>query len=198
MSAQGRVGDRGTVTACAHGCPACPHTATGPAIAGSPDVFCDQRPALRVGDPGVHAACCGANTWTATKGSATVFINHRPAHRKHDAQRHCGGDGELIEGSPTVMVEDPAGASSERAVAPDQLEVHVVLPNGQPAAGAPFTLALPDGALVRGTTDANGVIRLAGVPQRGEARLVVPGVDGPVTVTIGRAQQVALVPSAAR
>jgi len=106
MSAQGRLGDKGHVPVDAHGCPACPHVAIGPAIVGSPDVLCDGLPSLRVGDRGLHSSCCGTNTWVATRGSMTVFINGKPAHRKDDAQHHCGGDGKLIEGSPTVMVED--------------------------------------------------------------------------------------------
>lgn len=92
-----------------HGCPACPHPAAGPAIQGSPDVNANGRPALRVDDPGVHAACCGANTWTATKGSTTVFINGKAAHRVGDQNRHCGGMGQLVEGSPNVVVGDSGG-----------------------------------------------------------------------------------------
>jgi uncharacterized Zn-binding protein involved in type VI secretion len=57
-----------------------------------------------VDDPGLHAACCGDNTWVASKGSSTVFINNKPAHRKTDETTHCGGTGMLIEGSHNVMV----------------------------------------------------------------------------------------------
>lgn len=88
-----------------HGCPGCPHTAIGPAIAGSTDVFIDGLPALRVGDAGVHAACCGPNTWTAIQGSATVLINSRGAHRQGDQAHHCGGVGVLISGSTSVIAE---------------------------------------------------------------------------------------------
>lgn len=104
MPGQGRLGDKANVPLDAHGCPACPHPAVGPAIRGSPDVNVNGRPALRVDDPGIHAACCGKNTWTATKGSLTVFINGKGAHRLGDENRHCGGLGQLIEGSPNVMV----------------------------------------------------------------------------------------------
>ncbi len=109
MSAQGRVGDKGNVQTCAHGCPACPHPAIGPAIIGSNDVLTNSLPSLRVDDFGIHAACCNTNTWTATKGAQTVFINNKAAHRMNDAQRHCGGMGKLVEGSPNVMVEDSTG-----------------------------------------------------------------------------------------
>jgi uncharacterized Zn-binding protein involved in type VI secretion len=88
----------------AHGCPACPHPAIGPAIAGSPNVNVNSLPAVRVGDNGIHAACCGPNTWTAQQGSGTVFINGQPAHRVGDMDEHCGGVGQMINGSPNVVV----------------------------------------------------------------------------------------------
>jgi uncharacterized Zn-binding protein involved in type VI secretion len=106
MPQQGRLGDLSQVDADFHGCPACPHTAVGPAVQGSPDVFVNYQPALRVGDMGIHAPCCGPNTWTAAKGSGTVFINGKPAHRMGDDDQHCGGTGKLIQGSPDVTVGD--------------------------------------------------------------------------------------------
>lgn len=104
MPAQGRVGDKSQCPADAHGCPACPHPCIGPAIAGSPNVNVNGLPAVREGDKGIHAACCGPNSWTAAAGSGTVFINSKPAHRMGDAVTHCGGSGHLIEGSNNVMV----------------------------------------------------------------------------------------------
>jgi uncharacterized Zn-binding protein involved in type VI secretion len=104
MPGQGRLGDKSNVPACAHGCPACPHPAVGPAILGSPDVNVNKRPALRVDDKGVHAACCNTNTWEAKAGSGTVFINGKAAHRMGDSDKHCGGMGQLIEGSTNVIV----------------------------------------------------------------------------------------------
>ena len=104
MPPMGRLGDKSMTPADAHGCPACPHPAIGPAITGSPDVVVNNRPALRVGDHGLHAACCGPNLWTAVKGSATVLINNKPAHRQGDTDQHCGGVGQLIEGSTDVLV----------------------------------------------------------------------------------------------
>jgi uncharacterized Zn-binding protein involved in type VI secretion len=98
-----------------HGCPACPHPVAGPAIQGSPDVNVNRRPALRVDDPGIHAACCGANTWTAAKGSATVFINGKSAHRIGDQTRHCGGMGQLVEGSPNVIVGESSSGGGTAA-----------------------------------------------------------------------------------
>ena len=118
MPGQGRLGDKSNVPACVHGCLACPHPAVGRAIVGStnvvveaattafgaPNVLVNNLPALRLGDNGIHAVCCGPNTWTAVKGSATVMINNKPAHRMGDTDQHCGGVGQLIEGSPTVIV----------------------------------------------------------------------------------------------
>lgn len=109
MPGQGRLGDKANVPADAHGCPACPHPAVGPAISGSPNVMVNGRPALRVGDTGIHAACCGTNMWTAAKGSATVLINGKSAHRMADMNQHCGGVGQLIEGSADVIVGDSSG-----------------------------------------------------------------------------------------
>ena len=86
----------------AHGCPSCPHTCVGPAITGSPDVLVNRRPVLRVNDRGIHAGCCGPNTWEAAKGSSTVFVNGRAAVRQGDETRHCGGVGSVQGGSPNV------------------------------------------------------------------------------------------------
>jgi uncharacterized Zn-binding protein involved in type VI secretion len=97
------VSDLSQVPSDAHGCPGCPHPAIGPAIAGSPDVMVNNLPALREGDPGMHAVCCGPNTWTAKKGSGTVFINNKSAHRQGDPDKHCGGDGSMKTGSSNVI-----------------------------------------------------------------------------------------------
>lgn len=113
MPPAGRLGDRSKVPVDTHGCPACPHPAIGPAIVGSPNVNINGRPALRVGDAGIHTACCGTNRWIATTGSATVLINGRPAHRKDDLARHCGGEGKLIEGSGTVDHGGPSTSSGD-------------------------------------------------------------------------------------
>ena len=106
MPGQGRLSDKSQVPTDAHGCVACPHSCVGPAVAGSPDVKCNGRPALRKDDPGQHAACCGSNQWTAAAGSGSVMINNKPAHRQGDAVKHCGGQGKLIEGSSNVIVGD--------------------------------------------------------------------------------------------
>ncbi|MFO0615824.1 MAG: PAAR domain-containing protein [Polyangiaceae bacterium] len=97
-----RLGDKSQSPADAHGCPACPHPVLGPAAQGSPTVNINQRPAVRAGDFGVHAACCGPNTWSALAGSRTVFVNGVPLTRLGDMVMHCGGMGAFIEGSGNV------------------------------------------------------------------------------------------------
>jgi uncharacterized Zn-binding protein involved in type VI secretion len=37
-------------------------------------------------------------------GSSTVFINGKAAHRMGDQDKHCGGMGQMIEGSTNVIV----------------------------------------------------------------------------------------------
>lgn len=103
MPPQGRLGDKSQVPGDGHGCPACAHGCVGPAIVGSPNVLVNSRPALRVSDNGIHAACCGPNTWKAVVGSGTVLINNKAAHRQNDMDQHCGGVGKLIEGSSDVV-----------------------------------------------------------------------------------------------
>jgi uncharacterized Zn-binding protein involved in type VI secretion len=104
MPGQGRLGDKSKAPVDAHGCPGCPHDVSGPAVTGSPDVFVNHKPALRVTDQGIHTACCGPNMWVAMIGSGTVFINNLPAHREGDMDMHCGGPGQLSEGSSDVIV----------------------------------------------------------------------------------------------
>jgi len=103
MPPQARLGDLSEIQADAHGCVACPHHCIGPAISGSPDVMVNFRPAIRVTDPGVHAACCGPNMWKALTGSSVVMINGLKAHRKDDQDQHCGGIGKMIQGSEDVI-----------------------------------------------------------------------------------------------
>ena len=143
------------------GCKACPHPVTGPAVTGSPDVIINGKPALRVGDNGVHSTCCGANTWQTVAGSATVFINGRPAVRLGDATQHCGGAGKTIEGSPDVLIGDDNGAGAGSTVAPlitptyDE-QIKFVNAHGAKLTNVAYTLTLANGSTVRGVTDADG------------------------------------------
>lgn len=84
----------------AHGCPACPHNVVGPITTGSPQVFINGRPAARVGDKGIHAACCGANVFEIVGGDPEVLIDGRPAAKVGSPTKHCGGAGTIITAGP--------------------------------------------------------------------------------------------------
>lgn len=90
MPGAARLGDKSRFQMDAHACPGCPHPVVGPAISGSADVKFNFMPAVRVDDRGIHAACCGPNTWEAVQGSPNVFINYKAAHRLRDKDHHCG------------------------------------------------------------------------------------------------------------
>src|SRR4051812_48048929 len=98
MPAASRRGDKSHVPEDVHECPECPHSTTGPATSGSPDVSVNSRSALRVGDTGEHASCCGDRTWVAKTGASRVLINGKLAHRAGDVDQHCGGPGKMLEG----------------------------------------------------------------------------------------------------
>ena len=81
-----------------HGCPGCPHIVVGPVVTGSTLVFAGHFPAARVGDLGVHSACCENNSFVITSGDPEVLIEGKPAAKPGlSATRHCGGDGILIK-----------------------------------------------------------------------------------------------------
>lgn len=104
MPQAARVTDKANCPSDSHGNPCCSHNVTGPATKGSADVFINSLSALRLGDPGTHAACCGSNTWVCSAGSSTVFINGLPAVRLGDKTTHCGGTGKIITGSNNVSI----------------------------------------------------------------------------------------------
>ena len=93
------IGDQVVCPADEHGCPACPHPTVGHITAGSPNVFVNGRNAARVGDPGVHAACCGPNQFTISSGNPNVIINGRHAAKIGDTTKHCGGVGHITQGA---------------------------------------------------------------------------------------------------
>lgn len=99
-----RVTDMAFNPADAHGCPACPHPVIGPAIMGSPDTLVNGLAVLRIGDPGVHAACCGPNMWVTAMGSTSVTVNNIAVCRLGDMTAHCGGVGMLVMGSGDTEV----------------------------------------------------------------------------------------------
>lgn len=114
MPGQARIGDK-AMGIDSHRCKACPHVVSGPATQGAADVIVNGKPAVRKGDRGVHAACCGANTWTAQGASETVIINGKQAFRQGDRTDHCGGSGALIQASGNVIVGSSLAGAFDRA-----------------------------------------------------------------------------------
>jgi len=98
-----RLSDLALVPGDAHGCPGCAHVCIGPTISGSSNVDINSLSAIRVGDPGIHAACCGPNTYNTDAGSPNVYVNSIKLVRQNDATAHCGGRGSMIMGSPNVL-----------------------------------------------------------------------------------------------
>ena len=102
-----RVGDRARCPEDSHGCPGCSHDVIGPAETGSPTVTIDGRPALRLGDRGIHASCCGQNEWQVADGCSTkVKIDGLPAAMLGSITQHCGGMGTIVEASGGVIIAD--------------------------------------------------------------------------------------------
>ena len=91
------LGDKAFCAGDVHGCPSCPHHVLGPITTGSSTVKINGKPVARVGDTGVHAACCGSNTFTIVSGDSNVLIDGRPAARLGDKTKHCGGFGVIIK-----------------------------------------------------------------------------------------------------
>src|SRR5687767_8287890 len=80
------------------------HTASGPATTGSPNVIINNRAAVRVDDRGMYHGVGGSGAWRAAHGAPRVLINGRRAHRTHDENKHRGGVGEMLQGSPNVVI----------------------------------------------------------------------------------------------
>jgi uncharacterized Zn-binding protein involved in type VI secretion len=89
-----------------HACHFPPSAANG----GSPDVYVNGKPLMRVGDSYVEHACdaghAGPHGRALAEGSATVFINGKPAGRIGDAI-DCGGAAQT--GSSNVHIGDKGG-----------------------------------------------------------------------------------------
>jgi uncharacterized Zn-binding protein involved in type VI secretion len=104
MSGLARVGDRARCPEDRHDCAKCAHDVIGPAVDGSPDVLINNKSALRIGDPGIHASCCGDNSWFVEQGGSTqIVINGRPAAVLGSSTRHCGGTGAIVQASDDVL-----------------------------------------------------------------------------------------------
>jgi len=104
MPASVRVGDIAHNPVDGHGNDCCPHNVAGPVTQASPNVFVNGVPKARIGDPGKHATCCGANTFSISGGSNNVFVNGIGAARLGDSTAHCGGTGSLVTGARNVFI----------------------------------------------------------------------------------------------
>lgn len=92
-----------------HGC----HFPPSVAIGGSPDVFVNGQPLMRVGDTYETHTCtaghAGPHGRALADGSISVFINGKPAGRIGDPI-DCGGT--AATGSPDVSIGDKIAAGS--------------------------------------------------------------------------------------
>ncbi len=167
----GRSRDRSYVPKDSHSCSTCAHSATGPAVQGSANVLINNRQALRVGDKGRHAACCGSNRWEALEGAPRVLINGRLAHRRCDTDMHCGGLGATIDGSPDVLIGDHSDPGRPRW---EDVGFRVVDGVERPVAGAAVVIHGPDGFRVDAMTDHEGRVVLRRV-RPGSYRLEMAG-----------------------
>jgi uncharacterized Zn-binding protein involved in type VI secretion len=115
MPGAARLGDIVNCPLDSHGCIACPHNVTGVIVQGSKDVFINGKPAAFLRCSGIHAPCCGPNTFDIAEGAPTVFINGYPAARIGDRTSHCGGSGEIKTGSGDVIIGNGQGRLAAKA-----------------------------------------------------------------------------------
>jgi len=98
-----RLGDIGS----GHGC----HFPPTSAIEGSPNIFINDRPAVRKGHAYAQHGCVGCpippppHSRKLAEGSPTVFFNDQPAGRIGDSI-DCGG--QAATGSPNVFIGEPS------------------------------------------------------------------------------------------
>lgn len=125
---------------------------------------------------GSHESCCGSNEWKVATGSPTVFINGQPAARKGDITQHCGGVGELVEGSENVLIGDDSDGERRHWI-----EFVLRDAAGEPTPGVRCHVELPDGTKVFAVTTKEGIVRFDGLdPGQVELKItdvVVSGED---------------------
>ncbi len=121
-----RIGDKALTNHDDHGCPSCPHVCIGPSVTGSANVMVNGKSVLRLGDTGVHQACCGSGVWQIITASSSVFVNGKPLVTLGDMTLHClESFGKMIEASGDVNVV--SDVSFRYACE------HVTVPNGDEA-----------------------------------------------------------------
>lgn len=102
MPGQARVTDMAIGTG-SHALPECPHVIRGFFIQGSPNVFTNALPTVRIGDMLV-LDCPHHTIGVAMTGSPNVFTNGIPNHRLGDLDNFYCGIGVTITASPNVQV----------------------------------------------------------------------------------------------
>ena len=92
-----------------------------------------------------------------------------------------GGGGAPAAGGGAASPTSTAADGAAPPVAPQdddkQLEVQLVDVRGEPARSVRYDLTMPDGTVRSGTTGADGYIRISGLKQGGDAKLVLPDID---------------------
>jgi uncharacterized Zn-binding protein involved in type VI secretion len=111
------VGDIAYCPHDAHGALSTDGPVEGPVTGGSPLITVYGRAAARVGDPGVHAACAGPNSFIIAAGDPEVLISGLPAARRGDETRHCGGYGTLRDVASTLSPRTLTGTRALTAFA---------------------------------------------------------------------------------
>ena len=101
MPAVARVGDTHEGI-CSHGAPCCPHSVSGPIVAGSPDVQANGIPVARLGDAITHS-CPHCGTGNVSSASGTVKANGIGIARLGDSVVYPGGGGTIVSASPNVF-----------------------------------------------------------------------------------------------
>jgi hypothetical protein len=103
-------------------------------------------------------------------------VNGKAFHRLGDKTTHCGGEGQLVEGSPDVIVggEAPPPPPATMVVGPTEHKLDVVFRDrdGKIVANLPVVVVLPGGEQRKMTSDHEGRILVLGVdPGQCEVRV---------------------------
>ena len=183
MPAASRLGDESFCPADSHGGKCCPHPVRGPAVEASTDVFINGLGALRVGDTGIHAACCNRNSWKAEWGSPGVFVNGKAQVRVGDMTRHCGGAGTMQRGSYNVAAGGKTGGATDAKPAKMDLDAGFEWFDGTPVkAGRAVRILDPGRSVVsKGSLDSDSRATarqldggVYGVEFDGEEYIIIP------------------------
>ncbi len=113
----------------------------------SPDVIIDNQAALRLGDPGPG--------WQAKGGSTGVFIDGLPALRVGDATLHGSSKGELVQGSPDVIIGDRKPGTPKPRPHDTSVTLHVTDALGRPVHAVAVSALCPHEQRPTETIDAS-------------------------------------------